>query len=256
MGDVNLVVDMKDRTGAATASATKNVRSLGKSAKGTGGQFASMAKSMISAQAAIGLVTGAVRAVKQWLDETKQITAEFGQKIKDVGLISNATAEEFTLLSDTARELGASTQFTARQAADAMAEFARAGFTAQQTADGMAGALAFAASTGADLSQATNVMSGTIKSFGLDASSTGRLADLFTGAINNSRFSAESLTEAMKLAAPAGAAFGQSVDDTVAVTSAFVDIVGTGSTAGMIFRNMMIRSANTSDKTAGALEAL
>lgn len=190
------------------------------------------------------------------LSSAVKATAEFDHKMQAVKVISGATEKEFQRLKKTARELGATTMFTARQAASAMTEFSRAGFSAAETNKAIADTLALAAAGGTDLVTASQAMTATIKAFGLEASATTRLADIFTGAINNSRFTAESLNEALKLGAPAGAAFGQSVEDSVTAMAAFVDIVGTGSTAGMIYRNMLVQASKGSDKQLAALKRL
>lgn len=238
-GDVAITYRMKDNTGRGTASAKRNFSGLERQLKGLVAGFSAL---MVA------------RAVAAEFGKMVRVTARLEQSIKDVGLISNATAGEFDLLKKKAKELGAATQFTALEAAEAMKEFARAGFTATETTDTMSTALEFASATGASLTQASTAMVATIKSYGLTAQESAKLSDLFASAINNSRFSAESLNEALKFGAPAGAAFEQSTEDMTAALAALVDVTGQGSMAGTAYRQMLIRATNVTSEGAAVLE--
>ena len=205
-----------------------------------------------------GLVKGflgmeVIRRTARFFADAVLTNAKFEQSIKDVAIISNATAAEIELLSETASKLGETTQFTANQSAEAMINFARAGFNAAETAKAMAGTLALAAATGGDLSTASNIMVASIKSFGLETGSTARLADIYTAAISGSRFSIESLNAALTVGAPAGAAFNQSVEDTTLVMGLFVDNVGQGEAAATAFRATMAQLAKPTDEAAAVL---
>src|SRR5210317_1741940 len=56
--------------------------------------------------------------------------ASFEKSMNKVKAVSGATGSQFTSMSDTAKELGRTTQFSASQAADGMSFLAMAGFQA------------------------------------------------------------------------------------------------------------------------------
>lgn len=244
-GGVNKGRDAMGRFRGAAKDGTQAIRGIGK-ASGS-----SLQPVLALAQGFIGLQ--AIQLVTRLFADAIKTNAQFEQSIKDVAIISNATAGEIELLSRTASELGATTQFTANQSAAAMINFARAGFNAAETAEAMSGTLALAAATGGDLSTASNIMVASIKSFGLETGATARLADIYTAAISNSRFSIESLNAALKVGAPAGAAFNQSVEDTTLVMGLFVDNVGEGEAAATALRATMAQLAKPTDEAAAVL---
>jgi TP901 family phage tail tape measure protein len=182
--------------------------------------------------------------------------AKFQQSMATVSAISGTTGKDFDALKDKARSLGATTTFSATQAADAMQHLARAGLTTNEIIGASGPALAFAGAMGADMAQATSMLASTMSQFGLGASESTRIVDTFTAAINSSLLDISKLQEAMKYAGTAGSAFGLSVEQTTAAVAMFANIGLEGSQAGMNFRMAMIASGKATAKKEKIMKKL
>ena len=195
----------------------------------------------------------ATDALKDFAVQSGKIGAGFEQEIKTVGVISGAVGEEFKLLEDKARELGAVTTFSATESAEAMQHLARSGMSVNEILDATGPALYLAGAAGADMSLATETLAATITQFSLDASDAARVSDVFAEATRSSMFSLNSLREAMKYAGTAGAGFGMSLEETTAAISQFIDLGLEGSVAGTNFRRALASAAKGTRESAAAL---
>ena len=179
--------------------------------------------------------------------------AKFEQSMQTVGAISGATRDEMAALEQKARQLGATTTFTATESATAMQAFARAGMKTNEVLEATGPALFLAGAAGEDMALATNTMAASLAQFGYDADQSGRVADVFTVALQNSLFDLRSLTEAMKYGGAVGNAFGMSIEQTTASLALFRDLGLEGSMAGTRFRMAMAAAAKGTDKAKTAL---
>jgi len=203
------------------------------------------------------MVTGSLKMAGAALAAFGALTVktgvDFEQAITTVGAITGAVGEPFDDLTAKARELGASTKFTATEAATAMQEFARAGLSVNEILNASGPALKFAAGAGTDMATATALTSATLYQFGLDANQSGRIADVFSTALRKSLFDVESLREAMKYAGTVGAGFGYSLEETTAAVAQFRNLGLEGSMAGTNFRMAMSAAANTTEESRAVL---
>lgn len=192
--------------------------------------------------AAIGVAAGAVigASVKRF--------ADFDDQMRSVAAVSQSTDAELAMLTETAKQLGATTSFTAVQVASLMTELGRAGFTASEV-DKMTGAvLALARATGTDATLSSGIMSATIRQFGLDASQAGRIADAFTVAANKSFTSVEQLGEALSYAGPDAKNFNMSIEDTLAILGGLGNVGIQGSNAGTALRRLLVITGAEAEK--------
>jgi len=210
--------------------------------QGAGVKFAdSLDTAVTGALAAAGAALAAfgVAAVK--------VGADFEQAITTVGAVAGASDTELAQLTARARELGASTKFTATEAATAMQDFARAGMSVNAILNSSGPALLFAAGAGTDMATATSLTAATLSQFQLDATQAGRVADVFSTALRKSLFDVESLREAMKYAGTVGAGFGYSLEETTAAVAQFRNLGLEGSMAGTNFRMALSAAANVTE---------
>ena len=182
--------------------------------------------------------------------------ARFEQSMATVSAITGRAGADLDALKERARDLGATTTFSATQAADAMQQLARAGLTTNEIIGASGPALQFAGAMGADMSQATSMLASTMSQFGLNASDSTRIVDTFTSAVNSSLLDVTKLQEAMKYAGTAGAAFGHSLEDTTAAVGMFANLGLEGSQAGMNFRMAMIAAGKSTAKKEKIMKKL
>ena len=107
------------------------------------------------------------------------VGAEFEAQMDRVAAISGATSEQFQKLTDSARELGATTQFTATQVAKGQEYLALAGVKTNQILDAMPGLIALSTASGEDFGQMSDIVSDQLSALGLHAADAGRMSDSF-----------------------------------------------------------------------------
>lgn len=203
--------------------------------------------------AVTGALTAASAAMAAFGVATVKVGADFQQAITTVGAVAGASDADLARLTDRARELGATTKFTATEAATAMQDFARAGMSVNEILNSSGPALLFAAGAGTDMATATSLTAATLSQFGLDATQAGRVADVFGTALRKSLFDVESLREAMKYAGTVGAGFGYSLEETTAAVAQFRNLGLEGSMAGTNFRMAMSAAANATEEAQRTL---
>lgn len=179
-----------------------------------------------------------------------QVGMDFDASMSNVyGLMSslNLTQMQMDALRDTAREMGATTKFSASEAADAMGYMALAGWNDAQVIAGIPGVLNLAAAANMDLAKASDIVTDTMTPFGMAASRAGEAADVFAYAQANSNTTVEGLGEAMKYAAPTADAFGMTLQDTAAAMGVLANAGIKGSQGGTTL-NAMLRDMKKNAK--------
>ena len=171
-----------------------------------------------------------------------QVGMNFDASMSNVyGLMSslNLSQDQMDALRDTAREMGATTKFSASEAADAMGYMALAGWDDAQVIAGIPGVLNLAAAANMDLANASDIVTDTMTPFGMAAERAGEAADVFAYAQANSNTTVEALGEAMKYAAPTADAFGMSLQDTAAAMGVLANAGIKGSQGGTTLNAML-----------------
>ena len=176
---------------------------------------------------------------------------EFESQMSRVQAISGATGDQLQMLTDQAMDLGASTSFSAKEAALGMEQLASAGFTVEEIYEAMPGLLDLAASSGADLATASEIAASAVRGFGLEAADTSYVADLFAEAAARTNAQVEDMGQAMKYIAPVAHAMGLEIDETAAAVGILSDAGIKGSQAGTTLRGALTRLTKpTKDATA------
>ena len=179
-----------------------------------------------------------------------QVGMNFDASMSNVyGLMSslNLSQAQMDELRDTAREMGATTKFSASEAADAMGYMALAGWDDVQVIAGIPGVLNLAAAANMDLAKASDIVTDTMTPFGMAAERAGEAADVFAYAQANSNTTVEALGEAMKYAAPTADAFGMTLQDTAAAMGVLANAGIKGSQGGTTL-NAMLRDMKNNAK--------
>ena len=180
----------------------------------------------------------------------------FEAEMAKVKAVSGATAEEFKMLSDNAKELGRSTIFSAREVAGLQTEFAKLGFTAKQIEGVTEATLNLAQASGSDLARAAEVAGATLRGFGFDVSETGRVTDVMAKSFSTSSMDMESFAEGMKMVAPIAKSAGMSLEETTAMMSLLANAGVKGSMAGTQLRRIISELATTGKPTTEAIRDL
>lgn len=166
-------------------------------------------------------------------------------------------------LRDQALELGASTQYSASQAADAQAELSRSGWTVNQILGGTPSVLLMAKAANLELAQAAEIASGTMNGFGLMSENTAeqlkqvmRVSDVLALAANKSSQGVADIGEAFKYVAPVAKAAGIELETISAATMAAANAQIKGSAAGTALRAGILRLAAPTKESTKLMESL
>ena len=181
---------------------------------------------------------------------------DFEAQMSRVQAIAGATKEELELLTNQAIELGAETSFSATEAAAGMENLASAGFTTNEIMEAMPGLLDLAASSGAELATASEIAASAIRGFGLEASQSSHVADVFAEAAARTNAQTEDMGEAMKYVAPVAKTVGLSLEETAAAIGIMSDAGIKGSQAGTTLRGGLTRIVKPTKQVKEAMETL
>lgn len=163
----------------------------------------------------------------------------FELQMAKVRAVSGATGAEFEALSKNAKDLGASTIFSASQVAELQTEFAKLGFTASEITKVTEATLALAQATDSDLARAAEVAGSTLRAYQLDASETTRVADVMAKSFSTSALDMETFAESMKYVAPVAKSAGLSIEETTSMLAVMANAGIKGSQAGTSLRRII-----------------
>lgn len=197
---------------------------------------------LVAAYAGMRIITSIIRLNK-----------EFEQTMLTVQAVTRATPEQFVRMTDTAREMGATTRYSANQAAEAILFLARAGFSADDAIQALPATLALATAGVLDLGTAADIVSNVLSQFGLSAGETERAADALVIVSNRANTDVRQLAEAMKYVGPVAGALGQSMEETAAAVGVLGNAGIQASLAGTNLRGIM---AGLLEPTENAKQAL
>lgn len=176
--------------------------------------------------------------------------------ITRVGDETQNVAGEMRQLSETARELGRTTEFTANQASEAMQNFALAGFDTNEILQATENTLSLASAGQVQLAQAADTTATAIRAFNLDADDSGRVADVLTQTFTNSNTTLEQLSQGFKFVAPVAAAAGLTFEETSAALGILSNAGLKASIAGTSLRGIITKLINPSAKAKDIIDEL
>lgn len=172
-----------------------------------------------------------------------KIAVDFEDSIARVGAVANASEADMARLTDTARQLGRDTVFSASQAAEGMKYLAMAGFDANETIAAMPGMLDLAAAGNTDLGRTADIASDILSAFKLKAEDMGKVSDTLAKTFTTSNTSLEMLGDTMKYVGPVAATVGMSLQDTSAMAGMLGNVGIKASQAGTVMRAALLRLA-------------
>lgn len=182
--------------------------------------------------------------------------ATFEDSMLKVKALSSATEDEFGKLSDTAKQLGINTKFSASQVGDAMGFMALAGWNTQQILSGVEGVLSLAAASGEDLANVSDILTDGLSAFGKSADYAGRMADILAQTSAKSNTTVGLLGEAFKYVAPLAGSLRFSVEDVNLALGLMANSGIKGSQAGTALRATLSRLVKPTKESEEAMNAL
>lgn len=182
---------------------------------------------------------------------------DFEAGMNRVQAITGATSDQFISLRDRAKELGATTQFSATEAAAGIEMLAKNGLKYQSIVDGaLEATLKLSAATGSDLARAADIATDAMLAFGIQAKDMEGAVNAITGVTLNSKFDIEGYAYAMAGAGGVAAAVGVEFDDFNATIAAMAPAFSSGMTAGTSLKTFLARLKPTSKPAIEAMASL
>ena len=231
---------LENEVGSGSAKLAEISETSGK----IGESLTSAGEKMLPVTAAVtGLGTAAVKTA-----------ADFDSSMSNVAAISGSSAEDMDKLRERAREMGAQTKFSAKEAGDAMGYMAMAGWNAKQMYDGLPGIMNLAAASGEDLATTSDIVTDALTAFGMKAKDSSRFADVLAQASSSANTNVSLMGETFKYIAPVAGALGYSAKDAAVAIGLMANSGIKASSAGTQLRASLTNMIKPSKDVGDAME--
>lgn len=165
-------------------------------------------------------------------------------------------SDDYKMLRNQARELGATTAFTANDVAQGQAFYAMAGFKPEQIKNAMAGTLSMSLAGDIDLATTADIGSNILTGFKLSSDEMNRVSDTLVATFTRSNVNLSMLGDTMKYVAPVAAGLGVDIETAAVAAGKLGDAGIQGSMAGTSLRAILGRLAEPPKQAAEALTKL
>lgn len=220
----------------------------GKSISGNLGKGLQSAGKKMTALATVPIVGAFTGAIKT--------AADFDAAMSQVAAVSGATGEDFESLRDVAKKMGATTKFSASEAAEGLNYMAMAGWKTDQMVSGLPGIMNLAAASGEDLGTTSDIVTDALTAFGMSAEESGHFADVLATASSNANTNVSMLGESFKYVAPVAGSLGYSAEDVSVALGLMANAGIKASQGGTALRTMLTNMAKPTDQMAEAMDIL
>jgi TP901 family phage tail tape measure protein len=170
-----------------------------------------------------------------------KLLADYNDRMSQVQAITGASALEMEALRKTSKKLGASTRFSASQAADGMVLLSQAGYSVSEQTKSVAATLNLASAANLSLARSTNITLGTMGSFQLSAEKAGHVTDVLAQAANSANTNVAQMGLALEYAGAPAKTFGASLEQTVGLLEVLAKGKITSDKAGTALRSVFLR---------------
>ncbi len=245
----------------------------GRSIQGAGNTIQNAGKSLTKAVTApiAGVGVAAVKTAADFESAMSEVGAISGnvadkdlpkimKKAKAMGLSfkegASATETASNILKAKAKEMGATTSFSASESAEAMKYMAMAGWKTTDMMEGVAGVMNLAAASGEDLGSTSDIVTDALTAFGMKANESSRFADVLATTSSSANTNVSMMGESFKYCASTAGAMGYSVEDISVALGVLGNAGIKGSMAGTTLKNVIANLAKPTDAQAAVMKKL
>lgn len=239
--DLNIRISARNATGRAVRAVLKSLNSV-----------------KTRALAVTAAVAGAfsVNSLAGFLRESISAAADLEKQIDIVATISRASAEEQRRLQKAAEQAGATTKFTALEAAQALENLVRSGKSAAEAVGLLPKVLALAAAEQLQLAESASFITSTLAQYNLAVADAGRVTDILVAGSQNADTNVRQLGAALAKAGGLAADAGLSLEQTVAILGTFANNALRGEEAGTALRGLLSQLSNPASEASRELAQL
>ncbi len=212
------------------------------------------------AKAGIGMTTkvlqGATAGLTALGGAAIKVGSDFEAGMSQVQAISGASGEDLEKLKNKAKEMGATTKFSATESAEALNYMAMAGWKTKDMLGGLEGVMNLAAASGEDLATASDIVTDAMTALRMQASEAGHFSDVLAAAASNANTSVGGMGETFKYAGAMAGTLGYSVEDVALATGLMANAGIKGTMAGTSLNSIMTRLSTNTNGARDAIEEL
>lgn len=223
---------------SSTATTSQKMTAMGNVAKSVGGSLTKVFTLPLAAAGAASL----------------KVATDFEAGMSEVSAITGATGNDLKKLETQAKDLGATTKFSATDAAEGMKYFGMAGYKTDQIMSALPATLNLAAAGGTDLGVTCDIVSDAMTGLGMSANETGKFTDIMAATVTNANTNIELMGETLKYAGPVAGTLGINMAD----LSVAIGLMGNagikGSQAGTALRGGLTNLVKPTDDMASAMK--
>ena len=202
------------------------------------------------------MATAGIAAVGAGLTSAFNQAREFEAAMGDVSAATRASSKDMDALAELAREMGATTSFSAIEAAEGIQMLGMAGLSTDQIMSALPSTLSLAAAGGLELSAASDIATNIMDGLGLEAKDLTSIVDKLAITASNSNTNVEGLGEAFKMVASTGATAGVDIDDLSASLGLLASRGMSGSIGGTSLNAALRAMINPSGEAQKAIDRL
>lgn len=200
-------------------------------------------------------VKSAFKTAAEYVVETgSSFEASMSQVAATMGITS--AADEYGVLSAAAKEMGATTKYSATQAGEALNYLALAGYDAQKSVEALPVVLNTAAAGGIDLAYASDMITDSMSALGLQTNELAGFSDKLAKTSQKSNTSVAQLGEAILTVGGTAKSLSGGVEELDTMLGLIADNGIKGAEGGTALRNIILSLSAPTDTAAAALENL
>ena len=215
--------------------------------------FQSGLKSVISQLAKVTAAYVSVKGAATALAGAVKTVATFERANATLASVLGTTTAGVKGLSEAAKELGRTTEFTATSVTELQVSLARLGFSTKEIMDMEGSVLKFASAVGTDLGSAADFTGSALRAFGLTSQDTAALLDVMAAATSKSALDFSKLQTSISVVAPIAKGFGLTVNETAAFLGVLANNGFDASSASTALRNILLNLADSNGKLASGI---
>lgn len=256
--NINVLMSLQDRFSAPMKKITNLTKEQEKQLKRSQNALVRYGKVGAGALGSLAKYAGTVLAgsMAALASYSTSVGSEFEAAMSKVQAISGASGSALEKLTAKAKEMGATTQFSASEAAQAMQYMAMAGWKDADMLNGIKGIMDLAAASGEDLASVSDIVTDALTAFGMSAKDSGRFADVLAAASSNANTNVGLMGYTFKYVAPLAGSLKYSVEDVATAIGLMANAGIKGEQAGTALRSTFTRLINPPKEVANAMARL
>lgn len=169
---------------------------------------------------------------------------------------ADMTETAMNVIKAKAEEVGATTEWTSTQAAEAFKYMALAGWDVGDMLLGIDPIINLATASGEDLGRVSDIVTDSLTAYGLTAKDAGHFTDILAQTQRSSNTTVGLMGESMKFAAPLVGSLGMSAEDASIALGLMANAGIKSSMAGTSLRSVLSRMAKPTKETQSAMDDL